>query len=226
MSYKNHFKKTRSFLALTLLFFSFSTTESTQAKPYCNDLASCDTAALSLSDFNRADWGRWLDLDHDCQNMRSEVLIRFSSSKIKFAESPNWYTPKTADRGGPGRCQVIAGKWLDPYSNHWYVNAPDLDIDHVIPLENAHRSGGARWTKKQKYQFANDYENLLPVDKSLNRQKGSKDPSEWIPPNRLFICAYVERWVKLKQKYRLSYTQRERSALSALHRSYCPPHSP
>jgi CRISPR/Cas system Type II protein with McrA/HNH and RuvC-like nuclease domain len=53
----------------------------------------------------------------------------------------------------------------------------------VIPLKWAHIHGGWRWSKDLKRQFANDYLNLVLVDKGRNRSKGEKDPGEWMPDN-------------------------------------------
>ncbi len=60
--------------------------------------------------------------------------------------------------------------------------ASDLDIDHVVPLAHAHRTGGANWLRRQKRQFANDPGNLIAVDDRTNQEKGDKEPVRWKPP--------------------------------------------
>jgi hypothetical protein len=32
--------------------------------------------------------------------------------------------------------------WRDAYSGVFYTDPGQLDVDHLVPLENAHRSGG------------------------------------------------------------------------------------
>jgi hypothetical protein len=38
-------------------------------------------------------------------------------------------------------CKVTSGTWYDPYTDRTYSDPQDLDIDHVVPLANAWRSG-------------------------------------------------------------------------------------
>ena len=64
--------------------------------------------------------------------------------------------------------------------------------------------GSQNWNKQQKKAFANDPTNLLPVWKRLNRQKGAKGPSEWLPPNQSYQCEYVKKWNMIKTKYKLT----------------------
>ncbi|WP_226358739.1 hypothetical protein [Pseudonocardia sp. ICBG601] len=51
-------------------------------------------------------------------------------------------------------CDVTAGTLYDPYSGQT-VTGPtrDLDVDHVIPLALAHRSGAHAWTDQQRDAF-------------------------------------------------------------------------
>lgn len=40
-------------------------------------------------------------------------------------------------------CDVNYGTWYDPYGGYTYHDPSDIDIDHVVPLANAWRSGAA-----------------------------------------------------------------------------------
>jgi len=64
--------------------------------------------------------------------------------------------------------------WIDPYTGMTFSQASDLDIDHVVPLAHAHRTGGANWSREQKGQFANDSDNPLAVDDRTNQVKSDK----------------------------------------------------
>lgn len=151
-------------------------------------------------DYRRADWmSAWADVDGDCQNTRAEILIRDSLKPVKYKNLMG--------------CTVTAGLWVDPYSGLPFTSAAELEIDHLVPLAEAHRSGGAGWGPEQRLQFANDPENLVVVEALANRQKGDRSPAAWMPIRKAYRCEYVSRWVRIKVKYGLSTTPAEREAL-------------
>jgi hypothetical protein len=91
-----------------------------------------------------------------------------------------------------------------------------LQIDHVVPLANAWRSGASTWTTEQRQDFANDLTRpqLLAVTGSVNESKGDQDPAQWKPPSRDFWCMYAQDWVQVKFHYRLTITAAEKGALT------------
>lgn len=105
------------------------------------------------------------------------------------------------------------GLWVCPYTNIQYKEASQLDIDHIVPLANAYISGGYLWTAQLKEQFANDMDNLLAVQSRANRVKSAKTPDRWRPPNKAYWRAYAFKWIMIKERYELSYTQAELNAL-------------
>ena len=109
--------------------------------------------------YDRSNWPHWSDADRDCQNTRHELLLTGSSISVTFKSDK--------------QCNVLVGSWYDPYSNEIYTISKDLDLDHIVPLKFAHGHGADKWSRERKKQFANDYENLLLVNASLNRQKGA-----------------------------------------------------
>lgn len=137
--------------------------------------------------YDRHDWKHWSDFDRDCMNTRHEIL--------------NDQAVEGSQKYSPDGCYVSKGEWHDPYSGKTLTRASDLDVDHVIPLKWAHEHGGATWTPEKKEQFANDPDNLLAVDDSLNQQKGAKDPTQWMPPNHAYRCDYLKHWNAVLEKY-------------------------
>ena len=155
-----------------------------------------------LPSYDRDDWKHWVDEDRDCQNTRHEVLIEKSLAKVAF---------KT-DR----KCQVATGEWFDPYTGETVTDATRLDIDHMIPLKNAHDSGGWAWDKSRKAAFANDMsyaDHLVAVTASANRKKGARGPEDWKPTNRGYWCDYAIDWVQIKTDWDFSATKAEWGAL-------------
>jgi|TARA_B110000211_G_scaffold55661_1_gene61946 hypothetical protein len=150
--------------------------------------------------YNRKDWPHWVDADNDCQDARAEILIRDSKSEIKFK------------RNKP--CNVSWGEWLDPYTAQTFYKASDIDIDHIVPLAHAHEMGGKYWTRKQRREFANDFENLLAVEDNANQSKGMQPPYEWMPPNKSYHCEYIRKWKHIKNKYALKESVTEKAFIN------------
>ena len=108
---------------------------------------------------------------------------------------------------------VETGLWLDPYTGEHHTSAAGMDIDHIVPLKWAHGHGGDRWARPQKRLFANDMTNLVPVAASVNRQKGSKGPDDWMPPAQAYKCEYVRSFVAVLDEYELRFVDVELVAL-------------
>tara|TARA_R110001592_G_scaffold357066_1_gene659741 strand:+ start:7035 stop:7838 length:804 start_codon:yes stop_codon:yes gene_type:complete len=145
--------------------------------------------------YDRSDWPHWLDSDTDCQNTRHEILIQTSRKPVSFK----------SDR----ECNVLMGEWYDPYSGDTYIVSNELDLDHIVPLKFAHGHGADKWNRERKSQFANDIENLILAQASLNRQKGAKGLDEWLPPNHQYRCQYITRFNNVMAKYDLAYIPSE-----------------
>ncbi|MDA9727431.1 HNH endonuclease family protein [Acidimicrobiaceae bacterium] len=159
----------------------------------------------SIPEYDRDDWNHWIDENGDCQNTRHEVLIEESFESVI-------YTNDTY-------CSVSTGKWFGYYTGQYYYNASDLDIDHFIPLKNAHQSGGYSWSSTKKEEFANyrlDPDNLIAVNLSANRSKGAKGPDEWKPSNTEYWCEYAFDWIRIKDYWNLTATQAEWNALVSM----------
>ena len=114
-----------------------------------------------------------------------------------------------------GDCSITTGTWLDPYTGQTLTDSSEVDIDHVVPLANAWRSGAssARWSTADREVYANDPMVLLSADDAANQIKGDKGPEAWEPPNRDYWCEYSRRWIWIKSEWHLSINPAERSAL-------------
>ncbi len=126
-----------------------------------------------------------------------------------------------------GGCVVRSGTLEDPYTGRTIAfvrgaqSSTAVQIDHVVALENAWRSGASRWNRAQRYRFGNDPLNLLAVDGPANEEKGAASAAYWLPTNAEFRCTYVALQVAVKAKYGLSVTPQEREAMAAVLRG-CP----
>jgi len=148
--------------------------------------------------YRRDEFGTaWADTDHNRCDTRNDVLAA-------------WLID-IQTRG----CSVIEGQLVDPYTGAHLVHPSTIDIDHVVSLGDAWRSGAARWSKDRRIEFANDPRHLVPVSASINRSKGDKPAETWLPPDPAYHCDYALIIIATKHAYRLTVTTIERNALDA-----------
>jgi hypothetical protein len=146
------------------------------------------------SGYERTLFKHWVDADKDKCNTRNEVLI--SEAKVK----PTIKKP----------CTLVGGSWISPYDGKKFTNPKLMDIDHLVPLAEAWRSGAWAWTPAQREAFANDLFDsraLVAVTASENRSKGDQDLKSWLPA--LNKCKYVSDWVAVKVRYSLTFDAEE-----------------
>lgn len=160
--------------------------------------------------YNRSEWGNsWIDADKDCQNTRQEVLIEES------------LIPVTLSSDG---CRVLSGLWLCIYTGKIFTDPTQLEIDHLVPLEDAFYAGGYLWdsTKKKAYaNFLGDRFHLVAVSKSANRSKQGRSPDQWMPPYEPSRCAYLKMWTDVKDRWGLEMTTTEEMFIENYSNQHC-----
>ena len=158
-------------------------------------------AADQISGYERSLFKHWIDADKDRCDTRKEVLIQEAVVIPKLSSG----------------CVLNGGKWISSYDALSTTDYSTLDIDHMIPLSEAWRSGAWKWSPAQREAFANDLTDpraLIAVTASLNRQKGDQDPSTWLPAENK--CSYVSNWIAIKVRYSLTVDSAEANALTSL----------
>ena len=157
-----------------------------------------------LDGYDRARFKLWIDANKNGCDTRAEVLIAEAIVKPKKA----------------AKCKLTGGKWLSSYDGIKYSDASKLDIDHLVPLAEAWRSGAWAWTDQQRMEYANDLEDewaLNAVTASVNRSKGDKDISQWLPKKN--VCTYLSGWVTIKAKFELTVDIAEAKVINKYYES-------
>ena len=89
----------------------------------------------------------------------------------------------------------------------------------MVPLKNAHNSGGWAWGPAMKEEYANnlgDDDHLIAVQDRANQSKGTKGPDEWMPPDESYWCHYATDWTEVKARWDLTMTEPEAEAVALM----------
>ena len=154
----------------------------------------------SSSGYSRDLFPHWITISGAC-NTRETVLKRDGTSVVTNSS-----------------CAATSGRWFSPYDGATWTAAADVDIDHVVPLAEAWRSGASSWTTAKRQSFANDLTRpqLIAVTDNVNQSKGDQDPATWQPSLSSFRCTYARAWVQVKWYYHLTVDSAEKSALNSM----------
>lgn len=197
---------------------SSTSSPQSQAHRQLAELRVIDRQPAGVPPYVRKEFGSpWTDIDRNGCNQRDDVLLRDAHKG----------TVKSARQG---RCDhdVLAGTWTDPYTGKTLTfddlkdlsHARAIQIDHIVPLSEAWRSGAYAWNVERRKTFANRLDNLLAVDGSANASKGDLDPAAW-RPRKGFQCSYAKRWIRVKHDWDLGADPSEIRALGEM-LGYCP----
>lgn len=175
--------------------------------PILTDVAVGQLATLAIkgrapmTGYSRAQFGPAWPIENGC-DARNEVLAR-DLTKTTLQDS----------------CTLETGTLVSPYTVQTihFVRGPNsaiVQIDHVVALGDAWKTGAQSWTAAKRETFANDPAELLAVDGPSNEQKGDADAASWLPANKPFRCAYIAIQINVKATYGLWVTQAEHDAMA------------
>lgn len=175
-------------------------------------LAALPVRALAPDDgYTREQFGAaWTDVDRNGCDTRNDVLRR-DLADVEL-------DPETHG------CVVLRGRLDDPYTGRViaFARGPTsatVQIDHVVALDDAWRTGARTWSAQTRLAYANDPAVLLAVDGDANQRKGAGDASQWLPSDVGYRCVYVLRQVRIKAAYGLWVTPAEHDAMARALRS-------
>jgi len=152
----------------------------------------------SQAGYSRDLFPHWIDQGSSC-NTR-EVVLKRDGTNVKTGSD----------------CAPTSGSWFSPYDGATWTAASDVDIDHVVPLAAAWRTGASSWTTAQRQAYANDLSDpqLIAVTDNVNQSKGDKSPDQWKPPTQGYWCTYARMWVAVKYKFKLTVNSAEKTSLT------------
>jgi 5-methylcytosine-specific restriction endonuclease McrA len=167
------------------------------ARTYLSELTV--KAEGSSTGYSRDKFPHWITQSGTC-NTREVVLKRDGTNVVTDSN-----------------CAATSGSWYSPYDGATWTASSDVDIDHIVPLSEAWKSGASSWTTAQRQGFANDLTRpqLIAVTDNVNQSKGDQDPAKWMPPRTAYACMYLRMWVQVKHYYGLSVDSAEKSAISS-----------
>ena len=154
-----------------------------------------------IGGYKRSLFKHWIDANKNGKDTRAEVLIAESLVSVRLSS-----TGKT----------VSTGKWLSLYDGETWTLASDVDVDHVVALAEAWRSGAWKWSSARRQAYANDLGvawTLRAVTDNVNQAKSDDDPKYWLPPLESATCLYLTEWVAVKIRWKLTVDAEERQSI-------------
>jgi hypothetical protein len=167
------------------------------------DLQALPSSEESHADsYDRDSFGRrWADTDGNGCDQRDDVLAR-DLTDVRTQEDA---------------CTVLSGRLVDPWTGTevaFKKTSPSkVQIDHVVALAEAWRSGAWAWTDDQRERYANDLSVLVATAGKVNRDKSDRDAATWSPVGASRACVYARHVVDVKTTFGLSVDRAERTAL-------------
>ncbi|WP_019806620.1 HNH endonuclease family protein [Saccharomonospora halophila] len=151
----------------------------------------------TLDGYDREEFPHWSSQGDNCDTR--EVVLERDGTDVETGED----------------CYPTSGSWKSPFDGETWTDPSDLDVDHIVPLAEAWRTGADGWGTDRRENFANDLDgvNLLAVTDNVNQSKGDRGPEEWLPPLESYHCEYAALWIEVKHTWELTVERAEKSAL-------------
>ena len=186
--------------------FTGSVATSTDVKAMLNYL-EVDDAQTALPYPGDKFGGDYWQQIHNCK----------TDARVYIAEAQGKYLTKIND------CRPTSGTWISPYSGKILKNTSEMEIDHLVPKEEAWLSGAYAWTDAQRKAFKNDLgyaPTLMAVQARENEQKHSDQPgfgkNHFLPSSLSYRCTYIAEWIAVKYRWSLSVDSDEKARLENL----------
>jgi len=198
---KNHNKVLVALCAIVLCFNTISANAAD--KKYKDALSALNTLKVAdevRTGYKREQFKHWVGTGKGCDARKSVII----SEAIKKPAVDS-------------KCNIVGGEWLSIYDSVKVTEAKKLDVDHMVPLAEAWDSGAQKWDAKKREMYANDQldpRHLIAVTGTSNRSKSDRDPADWLPTNKAYVCEYLTNWVSVKVRWSLSVDKKEKSAIA------------
>jgi len=177
-------------------------------------LAMLDQLAVkneSAADYKRSYFGRESH-GSTCKGTRVRVLMAESRVRVQSRR----------------HCSTLYGNWLSAYDGATSTNpskfaAHPLQLDHMVSLAQAWKSGAWHWSLARRNHYLNDLgygPSLIMVSSKQNGKKHEFEPGVgkryYLPPLVSYRCTFVAQWVAVKYRWSLSVDTQEKANLRRL----------
>jgi hypothetical protein len=145
-----------------------------------------------------------VDADHDCRNIRAEVLKSESLSQVRWKNAR--------------RCVVVHGQWYSTFDRRTVKWASNTSVVWMVPLSEAWQSGARAWSTARRQAYANDLADsrtLRAVTTTSAKARANREPTRWLPASAS-RCTYVAEWVAVKLRWGLKSDSAEQARLASL----------
>lgn len=176
---------------------------------FTNTLSKLNISNGKTQSFNETSFPHFISSDKNpCWSVKNSILYA-QKSEGKFVMQ-DAYRHETSDM--TKACSIKEGTWIDTYTGK-KLSVDSANLDFVIPLQYANNHGASSWDNSKKQAFANDKDNFVVASTSAIAKRHGRTPAKWLPDNNKYACVLSKKFVSVANKYSLSITQDDKTAL-------------
>lgn len=178
-------------------------------KPSANEVeqAQADLESLTVRPEKNVDYNREAQYG---RSFSTGVVGRMEHRDVTHGEFKN----------SAPQSRAVGGYFTDPYTgervNIVRGSSQDTNVDHVVSLHEATKSGADELSQSQRKKLANDPDNLAIVGADVNQSKSDSDAANFLPSYKPSQQRYVIAQIRVKKAYNLSVDKAEYNAMKTV----------
>lgn len=178
---------------------------------------------LALTESDTVELGQRIRIVDAMQTLERLKVFPASDGGLPYTRA-TYMAPDTGPREDcDARCALLQaaqredGSWFLPYEDRFTYDPAALQVEHLVPLYEAHISEGWLWDGNRRLRYGRGQDatgTLVILSRKMRQQRGTADPSRWLPAAHRSRCRYVVDWISVKSYWGLTADTAEKQVLA------------